>query len=246
MYNRLNNNNHDHNLSTLSARTPDNVRSKHLPVSHMSCITRFSCRCPTRPRDVTFSIAGFQVNETTPYPQNKVGAWVSRFRVRVHPRQFQDQVMHRCCWWHAVRCDGGHPPSHVWEHLSLWVLPHPTAGTQWQLCVLGQPVTHRLHTPRLHDGIEPTWQPQLCSAVGTHGPRGLQLGSNGVLESSRLALSLCLLLVMALSMFDLGHSEGSSCLLTLVPQGRVPWLTSQHRHWGHVLYELHTWSRRFS
>ncbi len=115
-----------------------------------------------------------------------------------------------------------------------------------QLCVLRQPVTRSLHTPRLHDGIEPTWQPQLCSAAGTHGSCGLQLGSDGVLESSRLALSLRPLLVTASSTFDLGRSEGSSRLLTLVPQGRVPWLTSHYRHRGHVLYELRTWSRWFS
>ncbi len=115
-----------------------------------------------------------------------------------------------------------------------------------QLCILGQPVTHRFRTPWLHDGIEPTWQPQLCSAAGTHGLRGLQLGSNRVLELSRLALSLHPSLVTASSMFNLGRHEGSSRLLTLVPQGRVPWLTSHYRHWGHVLYELGTWSRRFS
>ncbi len=115
-----------------------------------------------------------------------------------------------------------------------------------QLCVLRQPVTRRFHTPRLHDRIEPTWQPQLCSTAGTHGSHSLQLGSNGVLESSRLVLSLRPLLVTASSTFDLGRSEGSSHLLTLVPQGRVPWLTSHYRHWGHMLYELHSWSRWFS
>ena len=75
---------------------------------------------------------------------------------------------------------------------------------------------------------------------------GLQLGSNGVLELSHLTLSLRPLLVAVLSMLDLSCSEGSSCLLPLVPQGRVPWLSRQHRHWGHVLHELRTWSHRFS
>ena len=76
--------------------------------------------------------------------------------------------------------------------------------------------------------------------------RGLQLGSNGVLESSRLALSLRLSLVAVSSTLDLSCSEGSSRLLPLVPQGRVPWLSHQHRHRGHVLHELRAWSRRFN
>ena len=114
------------------------------------------------------------------------------------------------------------------------------------LCVLRQPITCGLHAPRLHGGIEPTWQPQLCSAARTRGSRGLQLGSNGVLESSRLTLSLRPLLVAVSSALDLGCSEGSSRLLPLVPQGRVPWLLRQHRHRGHVLHELRTWSRWFS
>ncbi len=75
---------------------------------------------------------------------------------------------------------------------------------------------------------------------------GLQLGSNGVLESSRLVLSLHPSLVVSSSMLDLSRSEGSLCLLPLVPQGRVPWLPRQHRHRGHVLYELRTWSCWFS
>ena len=76
--------------------------------------------------------------------------------------------------------------------------------------------------------------------------RGLQLGSNRVLESSCLALSLRPSLVAVLSMLDLSCSEGSLHLLPLVPQGKVPWLLCQHRHRGHVLHELRTWSRRFS
>ena len=82
--------------------------------------------------------------------------------------------------------------------------------------------------------------------MGTHGSCGLQLGSNGVLESLRLTLLLCPSLVTASSTFDLGRSEGSLRLLTLVPQGRVPWLSSHYRHRGHVLYELGTWSHQFS
>ncbi len=80
----------------------------------------------------------------------------------------------------------------------------------------------------------------------TRGTRGFQLGSNGLLELSRLVLSLRPSLVASSSMLDLSCSEGSSHLLALVPQGRVPWLSCQHRHRGHVLHKLHTWSRRFS
>ena len=75
---------------------------------------------------------------------------------------------------------------------------------------------------------------------------GFQLGSNGVLKSSRLVLSLRPLLVASSSTLDLSCSEGSSRLLAWVPQGRVPRLSCQHRHWGHVLHELRTWSHRFS
>ena len=76
--------------------------------------------------------------------------------------------------------------------------------------------------------------------------RGFQLGSNGVLESSRLTLSLHPSLVVASSTLDLSCSEGSSRLLAWVPQGMVPWLSCQHRHRGHVLHELRTWSCWFS
>ncbi len=115
-----------------------------------------------------------------------------------------------------------------------------------ELSVLRQPIACRLDAPRLHSRIEPSGQPQLRTATRTHGMRGLQLGSNGVLELSRLMLLLRLSLVAAVSTLDLSCSEGLSRLLALVPQGRVPWLLCQHRHWGHVLHKLRTWSHRFS
>ena len=79
-----------------------------------------------------------------------------------------------------------------------------------ELSILRQPTACRFHTPWLHGGIKPSGQPQFCSATRTRGMRGLQLGSNRVLESPRLALSLCLSLVAASSTLDLSCSEGSS------------------------------------
>ncbi len=92
----------------------------------MACITRLCCRCPTRPRGLTHSFAGFQVNETTPYLQNKVGVWVSHFRV--HPAGCQVRVMCWCWWRHAVPL-GGRPLSRVGECPSPPASPHRTAGT---------------------------------------------------------------------------------------------------------------------
>ncbi len=57
-----------------------------------------------------------------------------------------------------------------------------------ELSVLWQPVACRFHAPRLHGRIKPSGQPQLHSATRTRGMRSLQLGSNGVLESSHLVL----------------------------------------------------------
>ena len=105
----------------------------------MACITCSSCHCPTRPRELTFSIAGFQVNKTMPYPQNNVSAWVSRFRVilaEVCDRFISSPTVHctaplltLCCCWCA--CPGSRPPALCGECLSPLMSPRLTAGTGW-------------------------------------------------------------------------------------------------------------------